>query len=114
MLYTAVCGLQIVGRRVRMQSRKLPEWLVDVIHAGVAGMQRFLEDARRVGNDVAAVHGDAAFGADEAGAAFAADVLAGIAGRVDHHAVGVAVVDRAVLRPGLDGLRCGPGSPSTG
>jgi len=27
-LSTAVCGSQIVGRRVRMQSRKLPEWLV--------------------------------------------------------------------------------------
>ena len=33
------------------------------------------------------------FGADETGPAFVADGLAGIAAGMDHHAVGVAIVD---------------------
>ena len=50
-------------------------WLL-ALASGVAGAQRFPEDARRIGNDVAAIHGDPARGTDKAGAALPADALA--------------------------------------
>jgi len=73
-----------------------------MIHAGIARTQRFPEDARRVGDDAAAIDRNPPRAADEAGSAVGADVLAGVARRVDHDAaVGVAIVDRSILRPGF-------------
>src|SRR5690349_7521288 len=75
---------------------------VGVVHPLVVRAQGLVQDVHRVGNNVATVHRDAALGADENRPAVITDFLTGITGGVDHHAIGIAIVDGAFIVSDLD------------
>src|SRR5947199_10489648 len=76
---------------------------VAAVKVDFIGSQRFADNVGRVRNERAAVHGDAAIGADEASAAFAADWFARVGLAIDNHAVGVLVTGAAFLHERLHG-----------
>ncbi len=73
--------------------QEVPRVAVRAIHSFIIGPERFLENTRRMRDDVAAIHGNAALRADKAGAALAAHRSFGITGGMNNCSVCVVIMD---------------------
>ena len=92
-------GIADGGAPITNAFEEISGMAVDVIDAGVGRTKRLAEEVGWVRDNVGAIHGNAAFRADKAGAAFVANRLAREAGGMHHHAVGVVVMDVAIFGP---------------
>ena len=77
--------------------QKVSRMAIAVVKMNFVRAQRLLDDVRRVGNQIVAIHGDAPACADKTRAAVAAHRFARIRFAIDHDAAGVLVTGAILL-----------------